>query len=104
VQYLALEGLSQIWKAILLVQEHLNPQLRLEGVLLTMYDSRVTLSKSVAEDARKMFSDRVYKSVIPRNVKLSEAPSHGKPIVLYDPHCAGADSYRDLAREFLEHD
>jgi chromosome partitioning protein len=103
-EYLALEGLSQIYKAILLVQEHLNPHLRLEGVLLTMYDSRITLSKSVVEDARKMFSDRVYKTLIPRNVKLSEAPSHGKPIVLYDPNCAGAESYRDLAREFLEHD
>jgi chromosome partitioning protein len=102
-EYLALEGLTQIMKAITLIQNHLNPSLRIEGVLLTMYDARVTLSKSVAEDARKLFSNRVYKTMIPRNVRLSEAPSHGKPIVLYDPHCVGAESYRELAREVLEH-
>lgn len=102
-EYLALEGLTQIMKAITLIQGQLNPSLRIEGVLLTMYDARVTLSKAVAEEARKLFANRVYRTMIPRNVRLSEAPSHGKPIVLYDPHCVGAESYRELAREVLEH-
>lgn len=103
-EYLALEGLTQLIGAIRLVQDHLNPGLRIEGVLLTMFDARLSLSKQVAEEARKFFADRVYKTVIPRNVRLSEAPSFGKPIVLYDPHSSGADSYRDLAREVLEHE
>jgi chromosome partitioning protein len=103
-EYLALEGLTQLITAIRLVQDHLNPSLRIEGVLLTMYDGRVSLSKQVADEARKFFSDRVYRTVIPRNVRLSEAPSFGKPIVLYDPHSSGAESYRELAREVLNHD
>ena len=103
-EYLALEGLTQLISAIRLVQDHLNPSLRIEGVLLTMYDARLSLSRQVAEEARKFFSDRVYKTVIPRNVRLSEAPSFGKPIVLYDPHSSGAESYRELAREVLGHD
>ena len=103
-EYLALEGLTQLITAIRLVQDHLNPALRIEGVLLTMYDARLSLSKQVAEEARKFFSDRVYKAVIPRNVRLSEAPSFGKPIVLYDPHSSGAESYRELAMEVLGHD
>jgi chromosome partitioning protein len=102
-EYLALEGLTQLIGAIRLVQDHLNPGLRIEGVLLTMYDSRLNLSQQVAEEARKFFADRLYRTVIPRNVRLSEAPSFGKPIVLYDPHSTGADSYRELAREVLEH-
>ena len=102
-EYLALEGLTQLISAIRLVQDHLNPSLRIEGVLLTMFDARLNLSQQVAEEARKFFSDRVYKTVIPRNVKLSEAPSFGKPIVLYDPHSTGAESYRELAREVLDH-
>jgi chromosome partitioning protein len=102
-EYLALEGLTQLIGAIRRVQEHLNPGLRIEGVLLTMFDARLNLSQQVAEEARRFFSDRVYRSVIPRNVKLSEAPSFGKPIVLYDPHSTGAESYRELAREVLEH-
>jgi chromosome partitioning protein len=102
-EYLALEGLTQLIGAVRLVQDHLNPGLRIEGVLLTMYDSRLNLSQQVADEARKFFSDRVYRTVIPRNVRLSEAPSFGKPIVLYDPHCSGADSYRELAREVLDH-
>jgi chromosome partitioning protein len=89
--------------AIRLVQDNLNPGLRIEGVLLTMFDARLNLSQQVADEARKFFADRVYKVVIPRNVRLSEAPSFGKPIVLYDPHSTGADSYRDLAREVLDH-
>jgi chromosome partitioning protein len=103
-EYLALEGLTQLITAIRLVQDHLNPSLRIEGVLLTMYDARLSLSKQVADEARKFFADRVYKAVIPRNVRLSEAPSFGKPIVLYDPHSSGAESYRELAREVLGHD
>ena len=102
-EYLALEGLTQLIGAIRLVQDNLNPGLRIEGVLLTMYDSRLNLSQQVAEEARKFFAERVYRTVIPRNVRLSEAPSFGKPIVLYDPHSTGAESYRDLAREVLDH-
>lgn len=102
-EYLALEGLTQLIGAIRLVQDHLNPGLRIEGVLLTMYDSRLNLSQQVAEEAKKFFAERLYRTVIPRNVRLSEAPSFGKPIVLYDPHSTGADSYRELAREVLEH-
>lgn len=103
-EYLALEGLTQLIGAIRLVQDHLNPALRIEGVLLTMYDARLNLSQQVAEEARKFFSDRVYKTVIPRNVRLSEAPSFGKPIVLYDPHSTGAERYRELAMEVIEHE
>jgi chromosome partitioning protein len=102
-EYLALEGLTQLISAIRLVQDHLNPGLRIEGVLLTMYDSRLNLSQQVADEARKFFAERVYKTAIPRNVRLSEAPSFGKPIVLYDPHSTGAESYRELAREVLDH-
>ena len=102
-EYLALEGLTQLIQAIQLVQDHLNPTLRIEGVLLTMYDARLNLSQQVAAEARKFFSDRVYRTQIPRNVKLSEAPSFGKPIVVYDPHCVGAECYRQLALEVLDH-
>ena len=102
-EYLALEGLTQLIAAIRLVQDHLNTKLRIEGVLLTMYDARLNLSQQVAQEARKFFAERVYKSVIPRNVRLSEAPSFGKPIVLYDPHSSGAESYRELAKEVLDH-
>ena len=102
-EYLALEGLTQLIAAIRLVQDHLNPGLRIEGVLLTMFDARLNLSQQVADEARKFFAERVYKTVIPRNVRLSEAPSFGKPIVLYDPHSTGADSYRELAKEVLDH-
>jgi chromosome partitioning protein len=102
-EYLALEGLTQLIAAIRLVQDHLNPGLRIEGVLLTMFDARLNLSQQVADEARKFFAERVYKTVIPRNVRLSEAPSFGKPIVLYDPHSSGAESYRELAREVMDH-
>jgi chromosome partitioning protein len=102
-EYLALEGLTQLLGSIRRVQEHLNPGLRIEGVLLTMFDARLNLAQQVADEARKFFSDRVYKTVIPRNVKLSEAPSFGKPIVLHDSNSAGAESYRQLAKEVLEH-
>lgn len=102
-EYLALEGLTQLIAAIRLVQDHLNPGLRIEGVLLTMFDARLNLSQQVADEARKFFAERVYKTMIPRNVRLSEAPSFGKPIVLYDPHSSGAESYRELAKEVLDH-
>jgi len=102
-EYLALEGLTQLLGSIRRVQEHLNPALRIEGVLLTMFDARLNLAQQVADEARKFFSERVYKTVIPRNVRLSEAPSFGKPIVLHDPHSAGAESYRQLAKEVLNH-
>lgn len=102
-EYLALEGLTQLIAAVRLVQDHLNPALRIEGVLLTMFDARLNLSQQVADEARKFFAERVYKAVIPRNVRLSEAPSFGKPIVLYDPHSSGAESYRELAREVMDH-
>jgi len=101
-EYLALEGLTQLLSAIRRVQERLNPSLRIEGVLLTMFDARLSLSKQVADEAKRFFSDRVYRNVIPRNVRLSEAPSFGKPIVLYDPNSTGAESYRLLAKEVIE--
>lgn len=100
-EYYALEGLSQLLKAIKLVQANLNPDLRIEGVLLTMFDSRLNLSQQVEEEARKFFSQRVYETVIPRNVRLSEAPSFGRPVILYDRGCAGAESYLKLAKEVI---
>jgi chromosome partitioning protein len=103
-EYYALEGLTQLIRTIQLVQQNLNPGLRIEGVLLTMYDARVNLSQQVADEARKFFSDRVYQTVIPRNVRLSEAPSFGKPIIHYDGTSTGAMSYRSLAQEVMLHD
>ena len=103
-EYYALEGLSQLLNAIELVQKNLNPKLSIEGVLLTMYDSRLNLSQQVAEETRRFFSDRVYSTVVPRNVRLSEAPSFGKPILLYDVLCSGAKSYLELAKEVMTSD
>ena len=103
-EYYALEGLSQLLNAIELVQKNLNPKLAIEGVLLTMYDSRLNLSQQVAEETRRFFSDRVYSTVVPRNVRLSEAPSFGKPILLYDVLCSGAKSYLELAKEVMTSD
>lgn len=101
-EYYALEGLTQLLRTIQLVQENLNPGLRIEGVLLTMFDTRLNLSQQVAEEARKFFADRVYQTVIPRNVRLSEAPSFGKPIIHYDAQSTGAESYRALTREVMQ--
>ncbi|MDQ7053835.1 MAG: AAA family ATPase [candidate division KSB1 bacterium] len=101
-EYYALEGLSQLLNTIRLVQKHLNPSLEIEGVLLTMYDSRLNLSRQVAEDVRKYFGDKVYNTVILRNVRLSEAPSHGKPIILYDAVSTGCENYMSLAEEVLK--
>ncbi len=100
-EYYALEGLTQLVRTIQLVQENLNPALRIEGVLLTMFDARLNLSQQVADEARKFFSDRVYRTVIPRNVRLSEAPSFGKAIIHYDGSSTGAESYRALAQEVM---
>lgn len=101
-EYYALEGLSQLLNTIRLVQKHLNPSLEIEGVLLTMFDSRLNLSRQVAEDVKKYFGDKVFKTVILRNVRLSEAPSHGKPIILYDAVCSGSENYMGLAEEVLK--
>jgi chromosome partitioning protein len=101
-EYYALEGLSQLLNTVRLVQKHLNPALEIEGVLLTMFDGRLNLSRQVAEDVKKYFGDKVFKSIILRNVRLSEAPSHGKPIILYDAVCTGSDNYMSLAEEVLK--
>jgi chromosome partitioning protein len=100
-EYYALEGLGQLLNTIRLVQKHLNPKLQIEGVLLTMFDGRLNLSRQVAQEARKYFNDKVYETVISRNVRLSEAPSFGKPIILYDILSAGAENYISLAKEVL---
>ena len=100
-EFYALEGLSQLLNTIRLVQQNLNPALQVEGVLLTMFDSRLNLSRQVAEEAKEYFGSRVFRSVIPRNVRLAEAPSFGKPIVLYDILSSGAQSYLALAKEVL---
>ncbi len=100
-EYYALEGLSQLLSTVQLVQRGLNPELRLEGVLLTMWDGRLRLSNQVAEEAIDFFGETVYQTKIPRNVRLSEAPSFGKPILLYDVECVGARAYLDLAQEVI---
>ncbi len=100
-EYYALEGLTQLLQSIELVRRHLNPSLEISGVLLTMYDSRTNLSDQVAGEVRHFFGDKVYKTVIPRSVRLAEAPSHGKPITVYDPASRGAQAYQELAREVI---
>jgi chromosome partitioning protein len=100
-EYYALEGLSQLLHTIHRIKRSLNPSLDVRGILLTMYDGRNNLSRQVAEEVKRHFSDKVFASVIPRNVRLSEAPSHGKPVHLYDSRSAGAVSYQDVAREIL---
>jgi chromosome partitioning protein len=101
-EYYALEGLSQLLSTVRLVQKHLNKELIIEGVLLTMLDARTNLGLQVIEEVKKYFREKVYKSIIPRNVRLSEAPSHGKPIILYDVRSRGADTYTELAREVIK--
>ncbi len=100
-EYYALEGLSQLVKIIRLVKHSYNPKLHIEGLLLTMYDYRIRLAYQVACEVRTHFRDLVYRTTIPRNVKLSESPSHGKPIFIYEPRSKGAESYLALAMEFL---
>ena len=101
-EYYALEGLSQLLSTVRLVQKHLNKDLVIEGVLLTMLDARTNLGLQVIEEVKKYFRDKVYKTIIPRNVRLSEAPSHGKPIILYDARSRGSDTYLELAREAIK--
>ena len=103
-EFYALEGLSQLLNTIRLVQQSLNPRLQVEGVLLTMFDQRLNLSRQVAEEAKEYFGSRVFASVIPRNVRLAEAPSFGKPIAVYDILSAGSQSYLALANEIIAHD
>lgn len=98
-EFYALEGLSQLLNTISLVQKHLNPNLEIEGVVLTMFDGRTNLSIQVAAEVKSCFKGKVYKTIIPRNVRLSEAPSHGLPIIYYDPKSKGAEFYLDLAKE-----
>ncbi|MGN7437290.1 MAG: ParA family protein [Alcanivorax sp.] len=100
-EFYALEGLSQLTKTVKLVQKHYNPALDIHGIALTMYDKRNRISKLVADDVRGYFKDKVYDTTIPRNVRLSEAPSYGLPALVYDMRCAGAQAYIKLAREIL---
>lgn len=101
-EYYALEGLSQLMNSIKLVKRHLNPSLQIEGVLLTMNDSRATMSKQIAEEIKKFFGNKLYNTVIPRNVKLAEAPSHGVPIMMHDTRCNGAKAYKAFSEEFYK--
>ena len=101
-EYYALEGLGQLINTINLVKKHLNKGIEVEGALLTMYDARTNLSNQVVKEVKKYFNDKVYKTVIPRNVRLSEAPSYGMPITEYDPRSKGARSYEKFTREFLK--
>ena len=100
-EYYALEGLSQLLNTIQLVQKHFNPNLKIEGVLLTMLDARTNLGNEVVEEVKRFFKDKVYQTIIPRNVRLSEAPSHGMSIIDYDPSSRGAKEYMALAKEVL---
>ena len=100
-EYYALEGLSDLMNTVRIVRRSMNPGLEIEGVLLTMFDGRTNLSIQVAQELKRFFAGKVYSTVIPRNVRLSEAPSHGKPITAYDKTCRGADAYTALAAEFL---
>lgn len=100
-EYFALEGISELVHTLERVRGGFNPKLEIEGVLLTMYDDRTNLAQQVTENLRNFFKDKLFKTVIPRNVRLAEAPSYGKPVMLYDPRSRGAESYRDLADELL---
>lgn len=100
-EYYALEGLTQLLNTVRIVQKHLNQDLKIEGVLLTMLDARTNLGLQVIEEVKKYFHDKVYKTIIPRNVRLSEAPSHGEPIINYDSKSRGAEVYLDLAKEVV---
>lgn len=101
-EYYALEGLSQLLSTVRLVQKHLNKELMIDGVLLTMLDARTNLGLQVIDEVKRYFQDKVYRSIIPRNVRLSEAPSHGKPVILYDSKSRGAEIYLEFAREVIK--
>jgi len=100
-EYYALEGLGQLINTVQLVKKRLNPALEIEGVILTMFDGRTNLSIQVADEVKKYFKSKVYRAIVPRNVRLSEAPSHGKPVMLYDKRSRGAEVYQELAKELL---
>ncbi len=102
-EYYALEGLSQLMNTVKIVQKHLNPNLQVEGVVLTMFDARTNLSIQVVDEVKKYFGNKVYRTIIPRNVRLSEAPSYGLPIILYDSKSKGAECYMELADEVIEY-
>lgn len=101
-EYYALEGLSDLMNTVRIVRRKMNPKLEIEGVLLTMFDGRTNLAIQVAQEVKRFFPGKVYSTVIPRNIRLSEAPSHGKPITSYDRTCRGAEAYTNLAKEFLK--
>jgi chromosome partitioning protein len=103
-EYLALEGVSELLDTLIRLRRTFNPALAIEGILLTMHDERTTLSRQVAADLRSFFGTQVFASVIPRNVRLAEAPSHGKPALFYDIHSRGAESYIQLAKEVISND
>lgn len=103
-EYYALEGLSRLVDTVNLVRKHMNSKLVIEGIIFTLFDGRTNLGIQVVDEVKRHFPKLIYKSIIPRNVRLSEAPSHGKPIELYDPKSKGAEAYRDLAREVIERD
>lgn len=103
-EYYAMEGLSQLMNSVKLVNMHLNPNLKIEGVVITMYDGRALVSKQIAAEIHKFFGKRMFNTVIPRNIRVSEAPSHGKPVMLHDPRSSGAKAYIALADEFLARD
>ncbi|MBD5560974.1 MAG: ParA family protein [Clostridia bacterium] len=100
-EYYALEGLTLLMNTVRLIRRQINPSLEVEGIVMTMFDSRTNLSTRVVEEVKKFFRSKVYQTVIPRNVRLGEAPSFGKPIILFDPKCLGTKAYRNLAAEFL---
>lgn len=101
-EFYALEGLSQLMNTIKLVIKHLNPTLKIDGVVLTMFDNRSLISRQISEQIKKYFGDKLFSNPVPRNIRLSEAPSHGVPIMLHDPKCAGALAYESLTNEFIE--
>ncbi|MEK7661428.1 MAG: ParA family protein, partial [Pseudomonadota bacterium] len=101
-EFFALEGLTQLMRTVELVRGSLNPDLEIQGVFLTMYDNRNRLSEQVAQDVRQHFGEKVYQTIIPRNVRVSEAPSHGKPVLIYDHNCAGSMAYMRLASELIQ--
>lgn len=100
-EYYALEGVSQLMNTIAMVKQHLNPYLQIEGVVITMYDGRALIAKQITAEIKKFFKKKLYEIIIPRNVRLAEAPSHGVPIILHDPKCVGARAYKALTEEFL---
>jgi chromosome partitioning protein len=102
-EYFALEGVSELLDTLIRIRRTHNPKLAVEGILLTMFDERTNLSHQVRDDLNDFFGDQVFSTYIPRNVRLAEAPSHGKPIMLYDPKCVGAESYLELAKEVINH-